>query len=269
MKTVRSMPSRGFHSGLGLPVRDGQSSSEHGLRRLILGLTLAVPAAAGSMLAIAGMAGAQSPPIVYYPGNAGYGVYSTTTPPTSVSTQLQVPKAKCTTSKAAVSFGALIETADGSVAGDAAVVVTCNGGKAKYSAGILINGAFTTLSTTVRPGDLVTSSANQNASQTSVTFTDSTTGFTQTSTGPGATSAFAFVGTFPVSSSYKKVAKFSRFSFSNVTVNAADIGTYDASSGLYEAIETHKGETPPTGKIEVEPGALAMSSFPLNWVSAG
>ncbi len=268
MKTVRSMLSKRSRYALGFPNRDRRSSSGHALRRLILGLTLAVPAAAGSMLAIPGMAGAQSPPIVYYPGNAGYGVYSTTTPPTSVSTQLEVPKVKCTTTKAAVSFGALIETADGSVAGDSAVALACNDGKAKYSAGILINGAFTTLPTTVRPGDLVTSSANQNASQTSVTFTDATTGFTQTSTGPGATSAFAFVGTFPVSS-YKKVAKFTRFSFSNVAVNGADIGTYDASTGLFEAIETHKGEAPPTGTIEVEPGALGTSSFPLNWVSAG
>ena len=205
---------RRFHGGPRASVGDGRSSSEHGLRRLILGLSLACHG--GWIYARRRGNGRWSVPaeIVYYPANAGYGVYSTTTPPTSVSTQLQVPKAKCTTSKAAVSFGALATRLQDGVAGDAAVVLTCNGGKAKYSAGILLHQRWIHHPFHHGPPRAISLPLRRTERPPrggSVTFTDSTTGFTQTSTGPGTSSAFAFVGTFPVSSSYKKVAKFSRF----------------------------------------------------------
>jgi hypothetical protein len=238
--------------------------------RRLMAAGAATAAITVSALALPTDAFAQSPPISYYPSNAGYAVFSTTTPPTSATAQLQVPTLSCTKTKAGVGFGALVENSDGTVIGDPVVVEQCVKRVAEYLAEIHVNGTVTQLSTTVRPNDLITLSSSQNPSQTSATFTDNTTGFTQTMTGTGATSEFGFVGSVTDKLlAVKKVANFSTFSYTNAKINGADIGTYTPSTGLYEAVQTTKGKAPPKGKIEIQPGTLGASSFPLTWVSAG
>jgi hypothetical protein len=221
-----------------------------------------------STLAMPAVAFAQSIPIDYYPGNAGYAVFSSTVPPASASSHLRVPTLTCTKAKAGAAFGTLVENANGSISGDAGIVEQCVKGVAEYFGSIDVNSTITQLDTTVSPNDSIILSASESPGRTSATFRDETTGFTQTITGSGATAEYGFIGSVPDVLT-TKVAHFAKFSFTDAKINGAAIGSYTASEGLYEAIQTNNGEAPPGGKIEVEPGSLGTSSFPLKWVSAG
>ena len=127
-----------------------------------------------------------------------------------------------------------------------------------YRAAIGLNGRQTTLSTVVRPNDLISLSASQTPSTTSATFTDDTTGFTDTLTATGATSFEAFIGSEVADgSSPLKDPVFATFAFTNVHVDGADLGTYFGSSDLGEYIQTH------FRKIIIQPGNLGANDFTL------
>ncbi len=239
-------------------------------RRVLTMVSTAAGLAVGACLVMQPTsASAANLPVSYYPTNAGYAVYSTSTPPTTAIAQLRVPALTCSTENTGVGFGVVVENADGSSRGSPTVGEACNKGQAVYTANININNVNTVLSATVKPNDLLTLSASQTSTATSVTFTDNSTGFTKTLTGTGSTSAFGFVGSVPDEArpSLTKVATFSTFSFTHVGVNGAAIGTYTAATGLYEAIQTTGGKTPPAGTVEIQPGPLGTSSFSLTWVS--
>lgn len=221
---------------------------------------------------IPGPAFAGGVPIAYYAGDAGYEVISTSVPPATASVEFNVPALSCTSSKSGVGFGLVVENASGSLRGSPTVGAACVKRKPVYTANINLNNTNTVLSTTIRAGDTISLSASQTPSLTSATFTDTTTGFSQTMTGTGATAQYGFIGSVPdqaLTTPDKKVAKFAPFSFNDAEVNSAGIGSYTAATGLYEAVQTTKGHAPPKGKVEVEPGTLGTSSFPLDWVSAG
>jgi hypothetical protein len=202
--------------------------------------------------------------VTYYPGNAGYQVYSTSVPPASTTAQFHVPSLTCTNVKESIGFGVLVENTTG---GSSSPIVseTCKKGKAVYKGYIEVNGSGTTLKTKVNANDLVTVSADQSSGATSGTFTDDTTGFTRTITGTGSTPEYAFVGSVPGST--KKIPTFSTFTFTNVDINGAALGTYTSATGLSEAVQTTNGKRPPKGKIEIQPGTLGTSTFSLTWVS--
>lgn len=216
------------------------------------------------MLAPAAPAFAAGVPVTYYAGNAGYDVYSTSVPPANASVQFQVPTLSCAKGKQDIGFGILLENTSGGVS-QPIVDEACAKGKPVYTAFILINSSGTTLSTTVHANDLISLSASQTAAGTSATFTDNTTGFSSTLTGPGSTPEYAFIGSVPGT---KKVPVFSTFTFTNARVNGASLGTYTGATGLSQAIQTKRGKTPPKGTVEIQSGTLGLSSFSLTWVSA-
>ncbi len=203
-------------------------------------------------------------PVIYFAGNAGYQVYSTSVPPASASVQFQVPTLTCAKGKQGIGFGILLENTSGGVS-QPIVYEACVKGNPVYTAFILINSSGTTLSTTVHANDLISLSASQTASGTSATFTDNSTGFSSTLTGPGSTPEYAFIGSVPGT---KKVPTFSTFTFTNARVNGASLGTYTAATGLSQVVQTKRGKTPPKGTVEIQPGTLGLSSFSLTWVSA-
>jgi hypothetical protein len=145
------------------------------------------------------------------------------------------------------------------------------GFKSVYTANIIVNGVNTVLSTTVNPNDLITVSASASGTLTSSTFTDNTTGFTQTLTGPGVITEWAQVGAVADQGlPAPKAPTFATFSFTHAQVNGADIGTYKGATpptGLFEFVQTRNGTKPPRGHVEIQPGALGTSSFSLSWVS--
>jgi hypothetical protein len=220
-----------------------------------------------STLAMPTVAFAASVPVDYYPSNAGYGVYSSTVPPASASTHLKVPSLTCTKVKAGLAFGTLVENAKGTVYAAADILEQCANGVADYSAAVNVDSKVTQFDTTVKPGDSIILSSSLSPSRASTTFTDSRTGFTRTLTGSGGTSAYGIIGSAPYAT--KEVPHFATFSFTDAKVNGAAIGSYTASKGLYELVQTNNGKAPPKGQVEVEPGPLGTSSFAFKWVSAG
>jgi hypothetical protein len=116
----------------------------------------------------------------------------------------------------------------------------------------------------VSPNDLVTVSISVALSATSATFTDDTTGFTQTLTGPGGTADFAVLGSVSDAINYSstKVPMFPTVSFANALINGAGIGNYN---GLQEVLQAKVHGRRAT--VEIEPGNLNTSSFQVNWVS--
>jgi hypothetical protein len=203
----------------------------------------------------------------YFSYLAGYMIDTNgnTAPPNSVSLDFRVPVATCS-SKSFVGFG----VRDNGV--NATVGETCVRGRHSkwipvYSADINVNNVDTVLSTSVAPNDAITVSVSVTLSATSGTFTDHTTGFSETLSGAGGIAEFAVLGSVSVpnqSGAYRKVPMFPPVSFTNVLVNGSGLANYD---GLQEAIQTKLGRIPPRGIIQVEPGNLGASSFQLNWVS--
>ena len=194
---------------------------------------------------------------------AGYSVDAdgVTAPPSTVSADFHVPVPTCT-EKSLVGFGVL----DNNVT--STVRETCVRGPHRqwvplYTAQIDVGIVDNVLGTTVRPNDLITVSISVTLSTTSATFTDDTTGFTQTLAEPGGTADFAVLGSVSDAiNTNKKVPMFPTVSFSNALVNGAGIGTYN---GLQEVLQATVHGRQAT--VQIEPGSLGTSSFQVNWVS--
>jgi hypothetical protein len=204
--------------------------------------------------------------IDYQTSDSGYSIYSSTIPPATASTDITVPTVTgCTKSDRQIAFGPLVEDSSGDGA-DSFIEVGCKGGKATYAVGALVFSTFTIFSTTVSPGDSISLSAAMNATSTSATVDDTTTGFNQTISGAGHTAAYGYVGSFAAFKGGTKplhVPDFGTVSFTSAEVDGAGIGTYNSSTGLYEFIRTTNGKAPPKGKVQVEPGTLGSSSFSM------
>ncbi len=222
----------------------------------------------GIALAAAGTAYASGPPVYYDVSDSSYNVFSSSIPPATVSTTFKVPAVTdCTKSDRQVGFGPGVEDNSGAGA-DPFLVVGCKGGTAVYSANFYMFGTITTASITVHPGNSLSLSASMNASSTSITFDDTTTESSQTESGAGDTAAYGFIGSFPVHNSADKllgVPHFATVTFKHALVNGSGIGTYTSATGLYEFIRTTNGEAPPSGTVQIEPGALGSSSFSLSF----
>jgi hypothetical protein len=210
-------------------------------------------------------------PVGYYASLAGYVIDTegSATPPSTIAGRFQVPAVTCTKMKSDVGFGVVVDNNDGSAWASVAVDESCVRGKPTYAANINIHSVKTVLSTTLNPNDLITVSASQTPGGTSATFTDNTTGFTQTLTGTGGTAETAAIGA--VSDTLRptlNVPMFPTFSFTNAQVNGADIGTYTAADGLMEAVQTKRGVQTSKRIVQIQPSAfVGTSSFQLTWVS--
>jgi hypothetical protein len=196
---------------------------------------------------------------------AGYGGQTTgvPSPPLSVSVTFRVPVPSCT-EKSLVGFGAL----DNGVA--ATVRETCVRAKhghwvPVYAALIYANNADTVLNATVSPDDLITITESVTPAETAATFTDNSTGFTQTLAGAGGTPEFAELGS--VSEPYTKnnVPMFPTVTFTNAQVNGAALANYKL---FGEVVQTKRISKRTIGPIQIQPGPLVgASSFQVNWVS--
>jgi hypothetical protein len=194
---------------------------------------------------------------------AGYSVDSdgVSPPPNTVSADFQVPVPTCTR-KSLVGFGVLNNDVTSTVR------ETCVRGPHRqwvpaYTAVIEVSTVDNVLNTTVRPNDLITVAISVTSSTTAATFTDHTSGFTQTLSEPGGTADFAVVGAVSDAiNSNKQVPMFPSVSFTNALVNGSSIGTY---SQLYEVLQARVHHRQAT--IQIEPSNLATSSFQVNWVS--
>jgi hypothetical protein len=204
--------------------------------------------------------------IDYQPSDSGYSIYSSTIPPATASTNLTVPTVTgCTKADRQIAFGPLVENSSGDGA-DSFIEVGCKSGKATYAVGALAFSTLTIFATTVRPGDSISLSAAMNATSTTATVDDTTTGFNQTVSGAADTAAYGYVGSFPVYKSGPKplhVPDFGTVSFTSAEVNGAGIGTYTSATGLYEFIRTTNGKASPKGKVQVDPGTLGSTSFSM------
>jgi hypothetical protein len=222
---------------------------------------------AAPLLASSTPAYATGIPVSYSAYHAGYRVdFNDGSGPITTSARFQVPALACTMGKTSDGFGVQATPASATV-GEACVSQRHHlGFKAVYTANILVNGVNTVLGTTVNPSDLVTVSASATGTLTSATFTDNTTGFTQTLTGPGTITEWAEVGAIADQRlPAPKAPTFATFSFTNAQVDGADIGTYPGNT--FELVQTRNGTKPPRGHVEIQPGALGTSSFSLSWVS--
>ena len=129
-------------------------------------------------------ASAASTPVFYYPGNAGYQVSSTTTPPETAKAEFLVPTVTCTRATLNVTFGVLVENTSGGSSGPV-ILEGCAKGKATYSGYVEINGKGTLLDTSVSPNNLISVSASETPTATKATFTDVSSGYRKTMTGAG------------------------------------------------------------------------------------
>jgi len=233
-------------------------------------LSIAVPAAVSVSPAYAA-----SPTVGYVELHGGYVASAGSWgPPTAlVGANFVAPTVACTRAKAEVVLGVDVFADLAPGPSQSFVRADCLKGKLTFGAGIAIGGVESTLATTVHPADQITVSVSQTAAMSSATFTDNTSGFTQTITGPGAVAEDGYIGSIPSSAqragSIWRIPAFSTVSFSNTDVNGAGIGSYSAGGfGPVELIQTHGQKPPPKGKIEVQPGSLVgTSSFQLTWMS--
>jgi hypothetical protein len=239
------------------------------LRRLcIIGLVLACSVTTSGLALIAASdAYATGFPVYYDASDSSYDIFSSSVPPATASTTLKVPAVTgCTKTNRQVGFGPGVEDSSGAGA-DPFVVVGCKGGKAIYSANFYMFGTITASSVTVHPGNSLSLSVSMTATTTTITFDDTTTGSSQTETGAADTAAYGFVGSFPVQkgATLLGVPDFARVTFKNVLINGSGIGTYTSATGLYEFIRTTNGSAPPSGTVQIQPGALGTSSFSLTY----
>jgi hypothetical protein len=126
-----------------------------------------------------------------------------------------------------------------------------------------------TLPAIVSPGDVIALSASTTSTAGSITFTDVTTGYSKSVTGPGLVADFAYVGSlakFDDAGALLGVPQFPSFPFTNAQVNGAGLDTYSAATGLEQFIRTTNGSPPPTGIIQIQPGSLAAASFSETWL---
>jgi hypothetical protein len=118
---------------------------------------------------------------------AGYSAPASGGPSWSAAVTFVVPTLNCAPVRKkgfqAVLAGVRLDASSGSTGGGAALV--CSGKTAVYEALIEINGTSVPSDITISPGDTVSVSASETASNSSVTLTDGSQ--TQTSTGSGAT----------------------------------------------------------------------------------
>lgn len=219
------------------------------------------------MVVGAGAAYASGQPVYYNVSNSSYNVFSSSTPPATVSVTFKVPAVTgCTKADRQVGFGPGVEDSSGAGA-DPFLVVGCKSGSAVYSANFYMFGTASPASVTVHPGNSVSLSASISATSTSITFDDTTTGKSQTENGAADTAAYGFAGSFAVNKGAKLlgVPHFATVTFKNVLVNGSGIGAYTSATGLYELIRTTNGAAPPSGAVQIQPGALGTSSFSLTF----
>jgi hypothetical protein len=216
---------------------------------------------------------AAPPPVFYQTSNSGWEVNGTSVSPSSVSAHFTVPTVSgCGTPVRSVAFGVLEEDSAGSANSvvEPFVQLDCpgSGGQAHISAGMKLSGVVTIFPTTITPGDAIAVSASATTSGTALTFTDTTTGFTQSATGAGITPYFAYVGSFPrrnTSGALLGVPRFTQFAFTNAQVNGANMNTFTGATGLAKLIRTTNGSAPPSGIVQIQPAALAAASFNETW----
>ncbi len=222
------------------------------------------------LLLSASPAAASGLPTYYSTTNSGYAVYSATTPPARVSAQFRVPTISgCTATDRQIALG--VDTQDkGGAGGNPFLKFGCHASKAFYQGEFNWFGTLVLLSATIKPNDVISVSSSMSSAGTKATFADRTTGFTKTLSGKGLLAAYGSVDAGPIhepplTGVLLGVPKFTTLTFTNVQVNGANLGTYTSASGLYEFIRTTNGSAPPSGTVQILPGAVGAASFSLVW----
>jgi hypothetical protein len=204
--------------------------------------------------------------VYYQQYDSGYQVYSSTVPPATVAVTFKVPLVSdCTSTEREIGLGPLVEDASGDAV-ESWVQLGCDKGKAVYSAGYSILGTGAQFGIVVHPHDSITQTNSMNATQSSVTFTDNTTGASDTITGSADTAAYGYIGStsdFNGKGKLTGVPDFSTVSMTDAEINGAGIGTYTTSTGLAEWIRTTTGTS--SGTVQIQPGTLHPSSFKLTF----
>jgi hypothetical protein len=215
-------------------------------------------------------AGATGLPTYYTTETSGYAVYSATTPPAHVSAQFKVPTVSgCTATDRQIAAGAEVQDSGGAGA-SVFLKLGCHAGKTIYQGEFNVFGTLAVVTGSIKPNNLISVSGSMSATATKVTFTDKTTGVTKSVSGKGDVAAYASVTAGPiheppVTGVLLGVPKFTTLTFTSVQVNGANLGTYTSATGLYEFIRTTNGSAPPSGTIQILPGAVGTASFSLVW----
>jgi hypothetical protein len=226
-----------------------------------------------SLMAPAGMASASAPQITYTTSLSGYqpSLLASGTP-TMVSVSFKVPSvSKCsgTSADQLILIGPQLFISNTTSQATPGLEFGCHAGASTYQGALFGSTTVTVLSAKVSAKDSLTLSASMNASMSSMTFIDHTTGFTQSATDTGGTATGVFLGALGVngssgSNTLLAVPKFSKVSFTAATVNGSSLATW-ALGSLYEFIRTTNGSAPPSGSIQIVPGKLATSKFTLTY----
>lgn len=216
----------------------------------------------------AGTSYASSTPVYYNPYNAGYGVSGTPTAPGSVSVEFKIPTLKsCPETDEQIQVGAFAEDSSDSAL-ISYVQFGCDGGKPVYQ-GYFNDYGTTSQALGVKGGETVIAQVNM-ASQNSTLVFAVVGGWTETKQVSNDTAAIGYVGTFPAYGGAKdkelNPPDFGKIGLKDATIDGQGIGTYTSNTAEY--IRTNNGSTPPAGTVQVEPGTLKSSSFPVRFVKA-
>jgi len=198
--------------------------------------------------------------------NAGYGLIAPSTAPSEVTAQFKIPAiTSCTSKNQQIGVGVLAQASGGDSI-FSYVQMGCVHGVAVYQAMFSAYGTVTPVSLTVAAGDTVGLGANMNETNSSLTF-GVVGGFSETKDVSNDTAVNGFIGTVPILGGKKDkllgVPNFGKIAFKDADINLVGIGTYSAD--LYELIRTNNGDAPPTGTVQVQPGTLKSTSFPLKF----
>ncbi len=213
--------------------------------------------------------GASSIPTIYSATNAGYNL-NRPEASGSVSGSFKVPTISgCTAAYRAVAVGVVADASNGHLA-NPFLVIGCRHGSPLYRVEFNMSGTLSFPVATVSAGDKIALSASMTTSSANATFTDTTTGFSKTMSGPGGSAMDHFLGTGavhnpPLTGVLLGVPQFATFSITSARIDGATIGTYTTDSGFSRFVRTSNGSAPPGGTVQVLPGAVHPQSFGMDW----
>lgn len=181
---------------------------------------------------------------------------------TSVSASWTQPALTCTSKTTYSSFWVGLDGYSNSALEQTGTEADCIGGKAAYGAWWeVLPASESAYSVTVKAGDSLTASVARNSSGTfTMTLTDSTQGWTKTTTHAGSSgyqdsSAEVIAEATQVNGKIANLSDFGTVTFTNATANGTSLGNYSPT----EIIMAGKTDT------KAQPGALSGGTFSDTW----
>lgn len=182
---------------------------------------------------------------------------------TSVTTTFTQPAVNCTSGNQYSSFWVGLDGYNSNSVEQTGTEADCTGSSASYSAWYEMYPKFpVTYSNPVKPGDVITESVTFSGSRSyTLTLTDSTEGWTRTTTASsskGARSSAEVIAEAPYSGGVLPLADFGKVSFSGSTVNGATLA--DANPIAIDMVSS-------SGTPEATTGSLSGGNFSITWNS--